>query len=114
MQTRSTRLRALALALLLCGGTVGLPVLDLVVWHLTPTHHATLTRSDDRSSGSDHDRLCVFTHQMPSSEQATFSAAQLVHFSLGVSAPAEQPTPRLISAEIQRANPPRGPPSSIA
>lgn len=114
MHTRSLRLKAFALALLLVGGSLGLPALDLIVWHLGGSHPAAMTRSSDTGNGSDHDRQCVFTHQMPSSQPATPVADGLISCDQSTTAPTEQPVPRLISAEVQRAHPPRAPPRSIA
>ncbi|MEO8031570.1 MAG: hypothetical protein ABJC74_04850 [Gemmatimonadota bacterium] len=108
------RLKAIALAFLLVGGSLGLPALDLIVWHLGSSHSAAVSRSSDSQNRSDHDRQCVFTQQVPSSQPASPVSDGLLLTSLRSTAPSDEPTPRLISAEVQRAHPPRAPPSTIA
>jgi hypothetical protein len=112
VKTGSLRLKALVLAFLLVGGSFGLPALDLIVWHLGGSAPVALSHSSSKGTGSDHERQCLFTHQMPSSQPATPSSDGLILTSLGTTAPTEEPTPRLISAEVQRAHPPRAPPVS--
>lgn len=109
------RLKALALAALLVGGSLGLPVVDLIVWHMGGAHAAAVSRSGQPQSGTEqHDRQCVFTHQMPSPRPASPAVDALVLSPIALTRPTEEPTPRLISAQVQRANPPRAPPSTIA
>jgi hypothetical protein len=109
------RLKALALVVLLMGGSLGLPVADLIVWHLGRSHPAVVTRSEQKQGGSEqHDRQCVFTHQMPSPRPAAPPADALSLCPVGLTRPVQEITPRLISAQVQRAHPPRAPPTTIA
>ncbi|HTO73916.1 MAG TPA: hypothetical protein VMJ30_08855 [Gemmatimonadales bacterium] len=67
MRSRTLRLKALLLALLLVGGSLGLPVLDLLVWHSGTGHGpvAVYTGGVPRSADQ-HDRQCQFNNLIPS------------------------------------------------
>lgn len=97
------------------GGSLGQPVADLIVWHLGRSHPAGVTRPEQRRGGTEqHERQCVFAHQMPSPRPAAPAADALSLCPIGLSRPVDEPTPRLISAQVQRAHPPRAPPRTIA
>lgn len=105
----------MALALLLLGGSLGLPVLDLLVWHMGGAHHQVAVHPGGAPRSADqHDRQCQFNNLIPSATPASPVPSQLALSPVqdgGVIAPVSR---LLISFRIPGANSPRAPPVSLA
>jgi len=109
------RLKALVLAILLLGGSLGLPVLDLLVWHMGGSHRQVAVHTGGAPrTGDQHDRQCQFNNLIPSATPTPPVPEELALSPVLDGGTVAVPTPLLISFLVPGANSPRAPPVSLA
>ncbi|HKV75036.1 MAG TPA: hypothetical protein VJN95_10995 [Gemmatimonadales bacterium] len=115
MRPQTLRLKALFLALLLLGGSLGLPVLDLMVWHSGTAHGPVAVHTGGVPRSADqHDRQCQFNNLIPSATPTPPAPQSLALCPVLDQGPIAAAGLLQSPVLVGRANSPRAPPAVLA
>ena len=110
MRTWSSRLGALALAMLLLGGGSGLPVLDALLHHWRIGHAGAQVQLLDPDGSAGHAERCTLGTAMPALAVATGTSELVVGLHLPENRATVRPVDRLVPHFLPSNARPRAPP----